>query len=131
MAAPKWTFALTNERVIPLIMEVDVRCSRHAGADLGYRCQLFAGHEREHAALLPGSASCTLVLWSSGGDDIRPVGSESAVGRPWAPGFPRIENAARTHPPELHGLTSPPELESTPPRGRLHPVDSAGFDRPA
>jgi hypothetical protein len=122
---------LTDERVIRWIMELDVRCSQHAGGDLDLRCQLFAGHEHEHAALRPGSSNRTLVLWSNGPADVREVSPEFAVGRPWAPGLPRVESAARTGRPELHGLKSPPAVERTPPRGRLQQVEPPSFDRPA
>jgi hypothetical protein len=92
--------------------------------------KLFAGHEREHAAVRPGSLRRTLVLWSSGGAG-REVDPEFAAGRPWAPGFPRVENNACSRQPELHGLKAPPGLERSAPRGRLYPVDPPSFDRPA
>ena len=41
--SPIQTFGSTDERVIRLIMEPDVRCSQHAGSDLDVWCQLFAG----------------------------------------------------------------------------------------
>ncbi|MDT4975480.1 MAG: hypothetical protein QOG98_1238 [Pseudonocardiales bacterium] len=113
-----------------LIMELDVRCAQHAGTS-EVRCQLLAGHEREHAAMHRGPSGRTFVLWNSGDEAVSQVGSEFAAGRPWAPGCPRIEDAALIRTRELRGLPSPGTYRPTPPRGKLRSVAHPTFERPA
>jgi hypothetical protein len=69
---------------------LDVRCSSaiHLLADEG-RCQLYVGHEGEHALLLC-IRERVLRRWLGAETIDLPFGTEIPIQLAWAPGFPRV-----------------------------------------
>jgi hypothetical protein len=85
-------------------MALDVRCGAHLEApELG--CQLFAGHEAEHAAAIAASGVRLLCTWKGDQRWITDFAVGRAAGRPWAPGFPTAIPVAAL--PRLHATRRP------------------------
>jgi hypothetical protein len=54
------------------------------------RCQLFAGHEGEHAIVYMGGSGKALVLWRRSTWRTVSVDTGMPHQMAWAPGFPRV-----------------------------------------
>jgi hypothetical protein len=99
----------------------DVRCdarSEHEPTSL--RCQLYVGHEAEHAALVLRADHRTLRRWISL-VQVTDVPFDAEVARlPWAPGLPSLERPAVLEPPALQVVASQIAPIRTPPSADLH-----------
>jgi hypothetical protein len=84
------------------------------------RCQLYVGHEAEHAALVLRAGDRTLRRWISL-VRVTDVPFDSEVARlPWAPGLPTLERDSVIEPPALQVVTSQIAPIRTPPSADLH-----------
>jgi hypothetical protein len=96
---------------IRLTMEPNVCCGAVAGAGSRSRtsCQLYVGHEGQHAALVLKKSGRVLRRWrDSSSVDVTFTGTVAA-GLPWAPGFPA---ATPTPAPTLTAVAAePPAVE--------------------
>jgi hypothetical protein len=68
-------------------VKINVRCDATCTTARAQRCQLYVGHEGEHAVPVFGVGTPHLYLWSAG-QPSRTVPYQAAAGLPWAPGCP-------------------------------------------
>jgi hypothetical protein len=97
-------------------MEPNVCCGAVSGAAARGRatCQLYVGHEGQHAALVLKKSGRVLRQWrGSSSVDVTFTGTVAA-GLPWAPGFPAATPAPA---PTLTAVASEP---LAPPTGGRH-----------
>jgi hypothetical protein len=72
-------------------MTFDVRCAaRLTSASEDEQCQLYVGHDGEHAVLVTRDHQRTLVCWTSGEVRSEPFGATVPAQLPWAPGLPTV-----------------------------------------
>lgn len=99
-------------------MEPNVRCGAIAAGPLPVTCQLYVGHDGDHAALIMNDTGRVLRRWS---DDHSFVDSAfvatTAAGLAWAPGHPSAE-AMPT--PNLTVVATNPNVLPSAKTGRLH-----------
>jgi hypothetical protein len=73
-------------------MRLDVRCSSHHLEDPDIGCQLYVGHEREHASVCSDGTELFLHLWTAHGHVEVPFTTATLPRQmPWAPGCPAVE----------------------------------------
>jgi hypothetical protein len=76
------------------VTEIDVGCGAFVGRRVRTVCQLYAGHEGNHAAVLSQDGRRVLRRWSSPlSTDDAPFAASLAAGLPWAPGKPALDVA--------------------------------------
>jgi len=68
-----------------------VRCASTLDGGESARCQLFVGHEGEHATAISASGVRLLATWTGRRRELHTFEAALAAGRPWAPGFPAAE----------------------------------------
>lgn len=74
-------------------MTPDVRCAARLTSELeDEQCELYVGHDGEHAVLVTRDQQRTLVRWTSGSTHSEPFGAAVPAQLPWAPGRPSMSS---------------------------------------
>jgi hypothetical protein len=100
-------------------MTLHLQCDAAAGGQSSIVCQLYVGHEGEHAAVVRSNEHRLLRRWSTPLDAVEDEFTGSgASGLPWAPGHPTagIEEPK----PSLSVVATNPQVIATPKTADLH-----------
>lgn len=73
---------------------VDLRCGAQESGSGRYRCQLLAGHDSEHAAMVLIGGARSVWSWRRSTQGHGST-ADTAPGYPWAPSFPVVEASVR------------------------------------
>jgi hypothetical protein len=99
------------------VTEIDVCCGAFVGRRVRTVCQLYVGHEGNHASVLSNDGRRVLRRWSSplSAEDA-PFAASLAAGLPWAPGKPAVDPAkpalSLVSPDEPMSSSKPGDLEA-------------------